>query len=101
MIVDCLRKMTYFVLDNKTITKQERSGHFLDNLYQYHGLLDNIILNQKPPFISKFWRSFFEILNAIINFFFTFHPQMDGQIECVNQVLEQYLYCNIKYQRDD
>ena len=52
-------------------------------------------------FVSKFWRSLFEILKVDIKLSSAFHPQTDGQTERVNQVLEQYLRSTINYQQDD
>ena len=31
----------------------------------------------------------------------SYRPQTNGQIECTNQTLEQYLHCFINYQQDD
>jgi hypothetical protein len=36
-----------------------------------------------------------------INLSTTYHPQTNGQIKRVNQILEQYLCCIINYQQDD
>src|SRR6266481_6834419 len=30
-----------------------------------------------------------------------YHPEGDGQTECANQVLEQYLWVYVNYQQDD
>jgi hypothetical protein len=70
VIVDQLIKMAYFVPCKKTITG--------NNVYQYRGLLDDIISYQEPQFVSKFWRSLFEILKVNIKLSSAFHPQTDG-----------------------
>ena len=81
---------------NKTIIGEETLRFFMDNIYKYHGLLDNIISNCGSHFSSKFWQSLFKILKVKIKLSSTYHPQIDGQTERVNQVLEQYLPYTIK-----
>jgi len=49
----------------------------------------------------NFLKSLFETLKVDTKLSSAFHPQMDGQMERVNQVLEQYLCCTINYQQDD
>jgi hypothetical protein len=97
VIIDRLTKMVHFVPCTKTITREEIVRLFVDNIYRYLGLHDDIISDRGPQFISKFWRSLFEILKVDIKLSSTFHPQTDGQMERVNQVLEQYLRCTINY----
>jgi hypothetical protein len=101
VIIDPLTKMAHFVPCTKTITREKTARFFVDNVYWYRGLPDDIILNRGPQFISKFWRSHFEILQVDIKLSSAFHLQTDGQTEHVNQVLEQYLRCTINYQQDD
>ena len=43
-------------------------------------------------FTSNFWKGRFEDLGAKLNFNTSYHPQNDGQIERVNQVLEYTLH---------
>jgi len=93
--------MAHFVPCKKSISGEETARLFLDNIYRYHGLPDDIISDRGPQFISKFWRSLFDILKVDIRLSSAFHPQTDGQTERVNQVLEQYLRCMINYQQDD
>jgi transposase InsO family protein len=93
--------MAYFIPCTKTIIKEEIARLFVDNIYRYCGLLDDITSDQGPQFVSKFWKSLFEILKVDIKLSSAFHPQTDGQTKRVNQVLEQYLRCTINYQQDD
>ena len=101
VVVDRLTKMAHFVPCKKTITGEETAKLFLDNIYRYHGLPDDIVSDRGPQFISRFWKSLFEILKVDIRLSSAFHPQTDGQTERVNQILEQYLRCTINYQQDD
>jgi transposase InsO family protein len=101
VVVDRLTKMAHFVPCNKTITSKETARLFLENVYKYHGLPDNIIFDRGTQFTSKFWQSLFKILQVKINLSSAYHPQMDGQTERVNQVLEQYLRCFINYHQDN
>ena len=50
---------------------------------------------------SNFWQSLFKISQVEIKLLSTYHLQMDGQIERVNQVLEHYLQCTINYHKDN
>jgi mannose-6-phosphate isomerase class I len=99
--VDRLTKMAHFVPCNKTITGKETARLFLENVYKYHGLLDDIIFDRGTQFTSKFWQSLFKILQVKTNLSSAYHPQTDRQTERVNQVLEQYLWCFINCHQDN
>lgn len=60
-------------------------------LYALHGIPRRIISNQDPIFTSTLWTSLQHALGPQLNFSSIFHPEIDGQIERVNQVLEDML----------
>ena len=93
--------MAHFVPCKKTITGEDKAKLFIDNIYRYHGLPDDIVFGRGPQFVSKFWQALFKILQEEIKLSLIFHLQKDGQMEPVNQVLEQYLHCTIIYQQDN
>jgi hypothetical protein len=43
VVVDRLTKMAYFMPYNKTVTGEETMRLFMDNIYKYHGLPNDII----------------------------------------------------------
>ena len=101
VVVDRSTKMAHFVPCNKIVTGEEIARLFIDNVYKYHGLPDDIISDRGTQFTSKFWQSLFKILQVEIKLSSAYHPQTDGQTERVNQVLEQYLRCSINYYQDN
>ena len=98
VIIDQFSKMAHFVPCKKTITSADTAKLFIDNIYRYHGLPNDIVSNQGSQFVSKFWLSLFKILHVKIKLSSAIHPQIDGQTEWVNQVFEQYLHCTVNYQ---
>jgi transposase InsO family protein len=101
MVVDWLTKMTHFIPYTKTITREETAKLLLDNIYRIHGLLNDIVLDKETQFTSNFWRGLFQLFGIKINLSTVYHPQNNGQIERVNQILEEYLRCTVYYQQDD
>jgi hypothetical protein len=54
VVVDYFTKMAHFVPCNKTIIGKETAQLFLENVYKYHGLPDDIISDRGMQFTSKF-----------------------------------------------
>ena len=84
-----------------------RTDYSLDKLVELykkeivrlHGIPVSIILDRDPRFTSRFWGKLQEALGTRLNFSTAFHPQMDGQLERVIQVLEDMLRsCVIDYE---
>jgi hypothetical protein len=79
VIVDRFTKMAHFVPCTKSITREETTQLFIDNIYRYHGLPKDIISDRRTQFVSRFWRTLFKILKVDIKLSSAIHPQTDGQ----------------------
>jgi hypothetical protein len=80
VVVDHLTKMVHFIWCTRTIISKGTTKLFLDHVFRYHGLFEDIIFDNGPQFASKFLKQLFELLGVKVKSS-TFHPQIDGQIE--------------------
>ena len=72
---------------------------YVKEIVRLHEILMSIILDRDPRFTSRFWGKLQEALGTRLNFSTSFHPQKDGQLERVIQVLEDMLRsCVIDYE---
>ena len=101
VVVNWLTKMAHFIPCNKTVTGEETTKLFIENIYCTHRLPYDIISNRGTQFISNFWRGYFQLLGMKINLFTVYHPYTNEQTKRENQILEQYLCCIVNYQQDD
>src|SRR5882724_4683209 len=102
LVVVChLTKMVLFIPTFQDIDAEDLACIFLSQVFAKHGTPTNIISNRGKHFISRFWRSLFQLLGIKANLSMAYHPETDGQTERVNQILEQYLRVYINYQQDD
>ena len=60
-----------------------------------------VISDRGPQFISKFMRDFYALLGIEANPSTAYHPQTDGQTECKNQDIEEYLRLYVNYRQDN
>jgi transposase InsO family protein len=56
-----------------------------------HGVLQKMVSDRGTQFTSKFWERLHETLDTKLCFSSAYHPQIDGQTERVNHILEDVL----------
>ena len=100
-VVDRYTKVAHFLPCTKEISNEEIAEIVIFEVCRHHGLLDSIISDRGPQFVSKFWKHLFTMLKVTCNLSSSYHPQIDGQAEQTNQTLEQYLRCFLSYHQDD
>uniref|UniRef100_A0A8C6NK09 Gypsy retrotransposon integrase-like protein 1 n=1 Tax=Nothobranchius furzeri TaxID=105023 RepID=A0A8C6NK09_NOTFU len=62
-------------------------------VFRLHGIPDEILSDRGPQFISRVWKELTETLGARVALTSGFHPQTNGQCECMNQELGAMLRC--------
>ena len=64
---------------------------YRNNVWRYHGLPDSIILDHGPQFAAELMKELNKLLGVQTKLSTAYHPQMDSQMEHMNQKIEQYL----------
>ena len=101
VIVDLFTKMAHFVPCSKPPTAPETAQLYLQYVLRLHGLLTHLISDRGSQFTSRFWQALHTSLGIQVHLSSAYHPQTDGETECINATLEQYLRCYTCYQQDD
>jgi hypothetical protein len=101
VVVDRFTKQALFIPTHNTITSAQLAELFIIHVFSKHGVPSHVTSDWGSEFMSHFFRSLGKALNMKLHFTSGYHPEGDGQTECVNQTLEQYLriYCN--FQQDN
>src|SRR6266581_9610920 len=74
---------------------------FLEHVWRHHGLLEQVLSDQGPTFVSQFSTELATLLGIQLTLPTLYHPQTDGQMEQVNQEIEAYLCIFVNHQQDD
>jgi len=101
VVIDRFTKQAIFIPTYDTITAAQLANLFVLHVFSKHGVPAHVTSDRGSEFVSHFFRSLGEALDMKLHFTSGYHPEGDGQTECTNQTLEQYLrvYCN--YQQDN
>src|SRR5260221_10320826 len=101
VIVDRLTKQSLFIPTHDSIDSPELAQLFLTHVFSKHGTPSHITSDWGSEFVSHFFQSLGKLLQMELHFTSGYHPEGDGQTECLSQVLEQYLWAYTNYQQDD
>ena len=99
VVVDRLTKSANFLPVTTDYTLEKLAELYIREIVRLHGVPVSIISDRDPRFTSRFWGKLQEALGTRLNFSTTFHPQTNGQLEIVIQVLEDMVRsCMIDYE---
>jgi IS30 family transposase len=100
VIVDRLTKVAHFILVKMTYSGAKLAELYMSRIMCLHGVPKKIVSDRGFQFTSKFWEKLNESMDTKLNFSSANHPQMDGQTERTNQILEDMLgACVLKYRK--
>src|SRR5258706_8569322 len=91
MVVDRLSKRIHTI---PTVTSLDSAGVtrlFLEHVWRHHRLLEEVISDCRPTFVSNFSHELVALLGVKLTPSTSYHPQTDGQMERMNQEIEAYL----------
>jgi hypothetical protein len=87
VVVDKLSKYSHFIPVKSTYKVIDIAQIFIKEVFRLHGMPKEIVSNRDTKFTSNFWKSLMAGLETKLLFITTYHPQTDGHIERVNQIL--------------
>jgi len=91
VVVDRFSKQAIFIPTHDTVTSAQLAELFVIHVFSKHGIPSHITSDCGSEFVSHFFRSLGKALDIKLHFTSGYHPEGDGQTECVNQTLEQYI----------
>jgi len=100
VVVDWLTKMVHFIPTTEKTLAEGLARLFRDNVWKLHRLPESIISDRGPQFAAGLMRELNGMLGIVSKLSTAFHPQTDGQMERVNQELEQYLRMFIDHRQE-
>jgi hypothetical protein len=101
VILDRLTKMAHFIPCSETMKPRQLAHSFILHIVRTHGLPNSIVSDRGSLFTSKFWTHSMGALGMTRNLSTAFHPEINGQMERVNAIMEQYLWAYCNYQQDN
>jgi len=83
------------------VTVEGAARLFLHQVWKLHSLRKYVISDRGPQFIACFTKELYHLLRIKLASSTAWHPQTNGQMEYVNQELDQYLWLFVNKQQDD
>jgi hypothetical protein len=90
-VVDRLTKSAHFIHVKTSYSSAILAELYMSRIVCLHGVPKKIVWERGTQFTSHFLQQLHEALGTHLNFSSAYHPQIDGQTETTNQILEDML----------
>jgi hypothetical protein len=91
VIIDRFTKSAHFIPAHTSYKAKRYPELYIECILCLHGVPNTIISDRGAQFIAHFWEQLHASLGTPLIHSLAYHPQTDGQTECVNEVLEVML----------
>src|SRR3954462_2581602 len=91
VVIDQFSKIAHFLSVREKITTSQLTALYIARIVSLHGIPLETSSDRGSLFTSRYWTSFMEAFGTRLNLSTAYHPQSQGQVERVNQVLEDML----------
>jgi transposase InsO family protein len=92
-----LTKIAHFIAVHTTYSIQDYAELYVDQIVRLHGIPKTIVSDRGTQFMAHFWEQLHESLGTKLILSSSYHPQIDGQTEQVNQIVENMLRASIMH----
>ena len=99
LLTDSLSSLFISTVD--TITSPRLTELFVLHVFSKYGIPSHVTSNRGIELVSTFFCLLGKVLDTKHHFTSGYHPEGDGQTECTNQTLKQYLWIYFNYQQDN
>jgi len=100
-VVDSVSKRVHFVPTHTMVTVEGVARLFLHYVWKLHSLPKRVVLDRGPQFVASFTKKLYRLLGIRLFSSTAWHPQTDGQMECINQELDQFLRLFVNERQDN
>ena len=101
VIIDRLTKTTHFLPVRTDFFARRYADLYVARIVSLHVVPKTITSDRGSQFTSHFWKHLHSALGTRLIHSSAYHPQTSGQVECVNQVLEDMLRaCTLTYSKN-
>jgi len=100
VVCDHFSKIAHFVATTEKMSAEGLAKLFWDHIWKLHGLPESIILDRGVQFAVGMIKELNNLLGIQTKLSMAYHPQRDGQMERINQELEQYLRVFIDHRQE-
>jgi len=99
-VCDHFSKIAHFIATTEKTSAEGLAKLFRDHVWKLHGLPESIISDRRVQFVVGMIKELNNLLGIQTKLSTAYHLQTDGQMERVNQELEQYLRVFIDHRQE-
>ena len=97
VFIDRLGKEAISIPCTKEATAKDLAEMFYTHVYRHHNVLESIVSDYRPQFISTFWNAFCGLISTKVKLSTAYYPETDRQTEIINQYIDQRLRLYVNY----